>query len=389
MLTLPNHAGLRVAGAFDTDRERRSRFCSHWQVRAYPDFDALLADPDVMIVVNLTPPQAHFETSRRALEAGKHVYSEKPLAMAFEDAESLVALAGDKGLSLSGAPCSLLGEAAEAAWDALTRAEIGRPMLAYAEMEDGQVFRDAWRDWRSLSGAPWPGVHEFEIGCTLEHAGYYLTWLCAFFGPVKRMTAFAATLAPDKGAGEGAGENHPIANDLSIACLEHESGTVSRITCGLAAPRDRSLTITGETGVLHVADGWNTRSAVRIRRERWHAAFSGRDRWLGGLERRLAKLLPGRMMLGRKLPFAGKQAARPAYPSQMDFMRGPADQALALGEGRAPRLSADFVLHITELSLAMQNADTLPQLYLPRTSFVPLTPPSGDQSSTAQSSPAR
>jgi predicted dehydrogenase len=370
LATLPNHPGLRVTGAHDIDRERRSRFCSHWQVRAYPDVEAMLADPDVAIIVNLTPPQAHFETSRRALEAGKHVYSEKPLAMRLEDAEGLVALAQERGLTLSGAPCSLLGDAAQAAWRALGQGEIGRPMLAYAEMEDGQVFRDEWRKWRSLSGAPWPGVHEFEIGCTLEHAGYYLTWLCAFFGPVTRMTAFAATLAPDKGAGSG----HVSANDLSIACLEHEGGTVSRLTCGLAAPRDRSMTVTGETGVLHIADGWDVRGAVRIRRERWHQGFDGKDRWLGGIERRLSRFLPGRFALGRKLGLEGADPARPAYPSRMDFMRGPAEQALAIREGRAPRLPADFVLHITELALAMQDADKLPQPHLPRTRFAPLQP---------------
>ena len=71
-----------MTGAFDTNRDRHSQFCSHWQVRAYPDFDVLLADPHVGIVLNLTPPDSHFATSQAALEAGKHVYSEKPLAMA-------------------------------------------------------------------------------------------------------------------------------------------------------------------------------------------------------------------------------------------------------------------------------------------------------------------
>jgi predicted dehydrogenase len=371
LLTLQNHPELRVAGAYDIDRERRSRFCSHWRLRAYPDLDAMLADEGVALIVNLTPPQAHFETNRRALEAGKHVYSEKPLAMELGEAEQLVALAQAKGLSLSGAPCSVLGEAAGAAWRALATAGIGRPLLAYAEMEDGPVFREAWRNWRSLSGAPWPGAHEFEIGCTLEHAGYYLTWLCAFFGPVTRMTAFAATISPDKGLGAG----HAIGHDLSVACLEHETGTISRLTCGLAAPRDRSLAITGETGVIHVADGWDTLSPVRLRRERWHPAFAGKDSWLGGIERRLARVLPGRIALGTSLPLGRSAYKRPAYPSQMDFMRGPAEQARALREGRAPTLSADFVLHITELALAMHRADTLPQPYRPRTRFAPLSPP--------------
>jgi predicted dehydrogenase len=380
MATLPNHPALEVRGAYDTNGERRSRFCSHYQVRPYASCDALLADQGVELVLNLTPPQHHFATSQAALNAGKHVYSEKPLAMDVADAEALVALAAAKGLSLSGAPSSLLGESAQAAWAALRRGEIGAPRLAYAEMEDGMVFRDSWQEWHSASGAPWPAVHEFEIGCTLEHAGYYLTWLCAFFGPVTRLTAFASTRFPDKAsqaaadaAGHGASAA-PVANDLSIACLEHESGVVSRLSCGLVAPRDRSMAITGTDGSLHIADGWDTRGEVRLRRERWHKDHGLADRLAGGLERRLNRLVPGLLRLGRRLPLHGKDYPRPAYPSRMDFMRGPAEQARALREGRVCRLSPAFVLHVTELALVLQHADTVAQPYLPRTRFAPIPP---------------
>jgi hypothetical protein len=125
---------------------------------------------------------------------------------------------------------------------------------------------------------------------------------------------------------------------------------------------------------MHIADSWDVRGGVRIRRERWHRAFDGKDRWLGGIERRLSRLLPGRLSLGRKLDLPAGDLPRPAYPSRMDFMRGPAEQALAIREGRAPRLPADFVLHITELALAMQDADKLPQPYTPSSRFAPLTP---------------
>lgn len=380
MMTLPRHPGLEVTGAFDTNRDRRSQFCSHWQVGAYPDFAAVLADPRVGIVLNLTPPDRHFATSQAALEAGKHVYSEKPLAMVLAEAEALVALAARKGLSLSGAPSSLLGEAPQAAWAAIRRGEIGVPKLAYAEIEDGMVFRDNWRSWRSPSGAPWPAANEFEVGCTLEHAGYYLTWACAFFGPVTRMTAFASTRFLDKDQGQDAAmpgsamSGSRMANDLSIACLEHQGGMVTRLTCGLAAPRDRSMTITGEDGRLHVADGWDSRSAVRLAREAWHPDHGFGDRIMGAAERRLNRLLPGRVFLGRKLKLHGADYPRPAHPSRMDFMRGPAEQAAALREGRPCRLPPEFVLHVTELALAIQNADRLPQPFVPRSHFAPLAP---------------
>ena len=66
--------------------------------------DELLADPSIEIVVNLTVPAAHYDVTRAALEAGKHVYTEKPLAVTREEGQSLVRFAKDKGLRLGGAP---------------------------------------------------------------------------------------------------------------------------------------------------------------------------------------------------------------------------------------------------------------------------------------------
>ena len=102
------------------------------------------------------------------------------------------------GLGLASAPCSLLGETAQTVWRALRERVVGTVRLVYAEMDDGMVFRMPYRSWVSAAGVPWPAKDEFEVGCTFEHAGYYLTWFPAFFGPARTVTAFSACLAPDK-----------------------------------------------------------------------------------------------------------------------------------------------------------------------------------------------
>ena len=108
--------GLRVAAVYDRDAARLRTFCEHWSLPAVDSLDALLAAlPADGIVLNLTNPDAHFEINRACLIAGRHVYSEKPLAMRMEQARSLHALAAERGLMLSSAPCSVLGEAARIA----------------------------------------------------------------------------------------------------------------------------------------------------------------------------------------------------------------------------------------------------------------------------------
>ena len=261
MTTLANHPQLHLGGVWDIDPSRLQQFCDYWKVKAYASDADLLADPAIGIVVNLTPPESHQAVNRAALLADKHVYCEKPLAMTVDEARELVSLAAERGLTLAGAPANALSDACGHCADILRSGVIGTPRLAYAEMEDGPVFRDKWQDWRSRSGAKWPAVHEFEIGCTLEHAGYAASWLVSLFGPVSNVAAFSALTFPTKGPGT---ENLALGPDFSVGCLTFKSGLVARLTSGLAAPRDRSLTIAGDKGTLVVRDLWDNRSPIHV-----------------------------------------------------------------------------------------------------------------------------
>lgn len=365
MTTLASHPVLKLAGAFDNNPEQLSRFSAFHRVKAYSSFADLLGDPSVEILVNLASPQAHFELSKAALEAGKHVYSEKPLAMALSDAEQLLALACAKGLTLASAPANGLGDACNLVRDQLAANAIGTPRLVYAEMEDGPVFREKWQTWKSRSGAPWPGVHEFEIGCTLEHAGYALSWLVSLFGPVEEITAFSGLAFPDKGAGT---LGHELAPDFSVGCLKFKSGVFARLTSGLAAPRDRSLTILGDKGSITVRDLWDNRSVV-------HLEKTGEPRPLlqkifRRMEAKLGNALPFKQVPGRRLSYANAdRKGLPSYPSKIDFMGGVAAQAKMI-RGEEPAFYAGLVaLHITELALALHNARDLPQPYMVRSSY--------------------
>lgn len=335
--TLRKHAQLELHGVFDRDPGRSFAFARRHAVEVYPDLASLLADPRVELVLNLTNPHAHYEVSRACLEAGKHVYSEKPLAMRVDDARELVALAEARGLLLSGAPSRLLGRPAQTLWKALRDGRIGRPYLAYAEMDDGLLHRMAYRRWIGASGAPWPHVDELEVGNTLEHAGYALTWLVAMLGRVRRVTAFASRLVHEKNMGVPLERQ---AADFSVAALEHESGAVSRLTCSIVAPHDHRLLIAGEEGALWVEDCWKPTSPVRRR---------GRIELLG--RSREAPFAQRLKLLGDADAIAASKGRR-----KVDFCLGPVDLARAIRVGRAPRLSARFCLHITEVALAISNA---------------------------------
>src|SRR6266567_2909143 len=91
--TLGNYPELKLVGAYDRNEKNLLAFCSRWSVPRHASLQSLLADASVQLVLNLTNPRSHYEVTRQCIEAGKHVYSEKPLAMDSEQARELVELA--------------------------------------------------------------------------------------------------------------------------------------------------------------------------------------------------------------------------------------------------------------------------------------------------------
>lgn len=335
-LTLPLHPELTLVGVFDRERARSEWMAEVTGTKAYPSFDALLSDPDVILVANLTNPGAHYETTSALLQAGKHVYSEKPLAMRLDHARDLVALSHDVGKHLVSAPCTLLNPVAQTLWKLLEDDAIGRVRLIYAEMEDGMVHRAPTNKWINEMGVAWPTEDEFRSGCTVEHAGYVVSWLCAMFGPVERLTAQADILVPEKLPGE-----QIDAPDQSVATMRFASGPVLRLTNGIYATHDHQLRIFGDDGVIEIEDPRSDRSAIRLRRYR----TIRRRRFLEK---------------GKAVPLIGADETIPPYRGSQtrDFCRAIAEMARAINADRPPYTGADYALHLCELTLAAHYGTT-------------------------------
>ncbi|MBK8941095.1 MAG: Gfo/Idh/MocA family oxidoreductase [Polyangiaceae bacterium] len=356
MRTLPVHPELELVGVLDRDSARAKAFSTYYRVPAYRTLEELLDDDRVELVINLTNPTSHFEVSSACLRAGKHVYSEKPLGVTYEEAEALVRLAEDKGLYLSGAPSRLLGDTAQTLWKALRGGVIGKVRLAYCEMDDGLLHKMNYRRWKSPTGAPWPAKDEFETGCTVEHAGYALTWLAAFFGPAESVTAYSNVLVPDKETDE------PLevdAADFSVGLVHFASGVTARITNSIVATADHSIRIFGDAGVLSTEDCWAPRSPVLLRRR---VSLAGRSTMLPFEQRLEFRYDPE---IFRRTPKGLKK---------VDYCLGPVDLVRAVQARRPCYLSPRFVLHVNELTLAIHHARAQGVHMKLRSTFPPVQP---------------
>lgn len=372
--TLKFHPDLTLVGAYDQKPDHLAAFAARAGGRTYATLEQLLADPAVELVLNLTNPRRHFDLNKRCLEAGKHVYSEKPLAMTPADALALARLAEQRGVRLASAPCSVLSETAQTLWKAIREGAVGRVRLVYANFDDGMIAPNLapW-EWRNESGVPWPARDEFEVGCTYEHAGYVLTWLCAFFGPARAVTSFASVQIEDKGI--------PVtgmAPDFTVGCIEFDNHVVARVTCGVVAPRDKSITVVGDTGTLFVGNVRNEGAPVMWRQSSpggWRSALARRTR-------RLQRWIEGRLagatvesLLARRYPLVRTPTGLAAADGKpVDFLRGPSELAQAIAEGRPSRLAADFGVHIVEIVEALQYPDGGGRRRELTTTFEPMPP---------------
>jgi predicted dehydrogenase len=239
-----------LLGATDADAARTRTFVETHGGIGYPDLAAVLADPKVEAILNLTSHHAHAEVTCAALEAGKHVHSEKPLAGTLANGRRCVELASRQGLRLSCSPFTFMGEAQQTLLRAKNEGVIGRVLAAYSEMNWGRI--EGWH--------PNPeGFYQPGSGPLLDVGVYPLTVLTTVLGPVRRVTGFAQITLPERtiARGPSAGQRFPVTTpDQVVGGLEFEEGALGRLTASFVVRGTRQASGTelhGETGSLFLS----------------------------------------------------------------------------------------------------------------------------------------
>ncbi|MER8482973.1 Gfo/Idh/MocA family oxidoreductase [Mesorhizobium sp. M1322] len=290
--------------------------------------EALLADPEIDLVLNLTVPAAHFDISFSALSAGKHVFTEKPLATSASDGRRLVAEAAERGLLLGSAPDTFLGAAGRRARRLMDEGAIGRAVTGTAFMMGRGM--EHWHPNPQFYYQPGGGP-VFDMG------PYYLTMLVNLLGPVARVMAMA-TRGQDERliTAEGPYRNTSFkvgtpTNILSL--LEFHSGAT--VTFGASwdvfRHSNHPIELHGTEGSLRLPDPDTFGGTVSLseRGADW-ADFPSESELYGA----------------RNWPFAA--------PDRANYrMLGVADLSHALMSGRRPRASGDLALHVLEIMEAI------------------------------------
>ncbi|MHC5795086.1 Gfo/Idh/MocA family protein [Lacisediminihabitans sp. FW035] len=245
----PKLTGLRVVAVADVNEVRAAEVAAEQGVEAL-SVDALLADPRIDAVLNLTIPAAHVEIATRALEAGKHVYGEKPLALHPDEAVAMLELASRNGLRVGSAPDTVLGTGVQTARALLDSGAVGEPVAAAVH-------------WSAPGHELWHPAAGFYYqpggGPLFDMAPYYLTTLVTLLGPVIRVSGVATRSNRERtiATGDRAGSSITVDVDTHVsAILEHANGVTSTLTVSFEvwASRAPLFELYGTTGTIAVPD---------------------------------------------------------------------------------------------------------------------------------------
>jgi predicted dehydrogenase len=249
LANLSQFPDVRVLMVADLDADRAAAQAARHGVPRSGTAAALLADPAIELVVNLTIPAAHVDVGLAALDAGKHVWAEKPLALDRASARKLLDRARELGLRVASAPDTVLGAGLQTARRAVDAGRIGEPRTALA------LFQ-------SPGPESWHPAPEFLFqiggGPLLDMGPYYLTALVHLLGPIRKVTATSGRARETRviGSGPRSGTEFPVTvATTATALLEFARGGSAQLLMSFdsALPRT-SLEVAGTLGTVVLPD---------------------------------------------------------------------------------------------------------------------------------------
>ncbi|SHL38815.1 Gfo/Idh/MocA family protein [Actinacidiphila paucisporea] len=333
LTALSTFPDVRVLAVADLDVERARAAADAYGVPAAGDVASVLAIPEVEIVVNLTIPAAHAEVASAALQAGKHVYGEKPLALAPADGAKILAEAQAAGLRVGSAPDTFLGAGLQSAARAVAAGVIGEPVAVTAVTQGPGP--ESWHPSPEF-------LFQYGAGPLFDIGPYYLTALVALFGPVSRVSATSRQGRAERvvGSGPKAGTSFAVEVPTHVqALLDFASGPSASATFSFdsSVPR-RMIEVVGTEGTLSLPDPNTFAGPLQVQ------AF-GEEAW-------------------RDLPVTGSTAGRGM---------GVLDMARAIRGGTAHRASGELAQHVLEL-MATITESAAQHTVLPLETGAPVVP---------------
>ena len=285
---LGRYRSTEVVAVADLDLDRAKAAAEKNGVGLTLSPDELIAHQDVELVLNLTIPKAHGSVAIAALQNGKHVYNEKPLAIELSEAEEMLRLAAEHGLRVGGAPDTFLGGGHQTCRDLIDQGVIGEPIAAHAFMlcHGHESWHPSPEFYFERGGGPM-----FDMG------PYYLTALVNMIGPIRRISGSTRITFPTRTitSQPKQGKVIEVETPTHIAgSMDFGNGAIGQITTSFDVWHSQvpSILVYGTEGSMIVPDPNGFGGEIKVRNKgasEWEVApithgFAGNDRGVGVLD---------------------------------------------------------------------------------------------------------
>jgi predicted dehydrogenase len=313
---------LRPVVCADADPGRARAFAGRFGLQPTDNVADLLARDDIELVLNLTNPVAHEDVTLAALRAGKHVFSEKPLAMTLDGADRILRAAAQAHRLVACAPCIALGAAQRTAWQWVREGRLGA--IHEVVLAVSTAGHEHWH--------PDPRYYyQPGAGPVLDLGVYPLTLATTILGPVSRAWGLADIAIPEREVATGplAGTRFSVAiPDQVVGMLRFECGTLGTLHASFANAHTDipAVELHGSLGSLNIGDFHRFDARIKV-------CMRGESAW-------------------HDLPLPGPQVAP-------NWARAKVDLADAAVEGLRPRLAADHAAHVLEVMIAIERSASL------------------------------
>ena len=311
---------VEVWAVCDLFREKAREAGEKYKIpRVYDTMEELLGDREIEIVLNLTRPNEHYATTKAALLAGKHVYSEKPLAATYEEGAELAALAGERGLLLGGAPDTFLGAGIQTCRRLIDDGMIGDVIGAEAKMvcHGHESWHPAPEFYYQCGGGP-----------MMDMGPYYMTALVNLIGRVQSISGMTGAAFPQRIITSKPKQGTVVDVEVpthTTGLMKFQNGAIATVVTTFDVYYDRQafLEIYGTRGTLRVPDPNGFGGSVSLLR-----------------------------------PEDGSFREMPLLYDYKENSRGlgVADMAKALRKGRTPRADVQQTLHVLEILTAFEKS---------------------------------
>lgn len=351
------YPNLNILACADVTKDIAQKLAEEFEIERAYTTEELLADDEVEIIINLTPPGFHVELNKRIIMAGKHLFSEKPFAHSLEEAREVLRLAKERNIKIGCAPDTFLNSGLQSVRYYLDNGMIGIPFMVTANMMN--FGSETWHP------NPKP-FYESNCGPVFDMAPYYVSAIVSLLGPVKRIACFGArpNLTRYMYVGNTAGTDFPVDVDTTYtAILSLKNGVVVNLNLsydvyGTNLPM---FEIYGNEGTLTYPDpNFGGGIPTVYRREQFINPIFQKNEETERIKDKFYELPE-------------------VFLRMKDYSRGIGvmDLAVAIDKNTENRVHPDFILHITEILCGIRQAVHTGEVYTVETRCerpAPLTP---------------